>query len=60
MTLIQRGYVAANTTGSKAIVVVSWVFPALATLAVAARFFARRLRKSELGWDDWLILVSLV
>ena len=30
---------------------VSWLFPTLATLAVFARFSARRLRKSELGWE---------
>lgn len=58
--LIQRDYVAGDNTTSRTIVVVSGVFPTLATLAVAARFSARNIRKSGLGWDDWLILLSLV
>ena len=60
MGLTQRDYVAVDDTGSRVIVVVSWIFPALATLAVFGRFSARRLKKSEIGWDDWLILLCLV
>ena len=60
MGLVQRDYVPVDNPQSRVIVVVSWIFPALATLAVFARFSARRLRKSELRWDDWLILLSLV
>ena len=60
MGLIQRDYVAVDNPQSRVIIVVSWLFPTLATLAVFARLTARRLRKSELDWDDWLILLSLV
>ena len=36
------------------------VFPSLAILAVAARFYARRLKRISPGVDDWLVLVALV
>ncbi|KGO67090.1 hypothetical protein PITC_019960 [Penicillium italicum] len=39
--------------------VVITVFVALSTLAVAARFGARRLQKLSLGADDWIICVAL-
>lgn len=58
--LESRDYVPANTNGSRAIVVVSWIFPVLATIAVSARFAARKLRKAGLGLDDWIILAALV
>ena len=60
MGLVQRDYVAVDNPESRVIVAVSWLFPTLATLAVLARFSARRLKKSERRWDDWLILLSLV
>ncbi|KAJ5164412.1 uncharacterized protein N7500_006242 [Penicillium coprophilum] len=39
--------------------VVNTIFIVLATLAVVARFGARRLRKLPLGADDWIICVAL-
>ncbi|KAL8866168.1 MAG: hypothetical protein Q9174_006459 [Haloplaca sp. 1 TL-2023] len=60
MALLPRGYVAADSTGSRAIVVVSWISTVLATIAVAARLYARRLQRSGYGWDDWVILAALV
>ena len=39
--------------------VVNTIFIILATLAVVARFAARRLRKLSLGADDWIICVAL-
>ena len=33
---------------------------ALALIAVALRFISRRVAKSGLWWDDWLILPPLV
>ena len=53
-------YVPADTTGARAIVIVSWVFPCLATLAVVGRFISRKLRRKSFGFDDWLILCALV
>ncbi|RMJ21184.1 integral membrane protein [Aspergillus sp. HF37] len=38
---------------------VNTIFIALATVAVMARFAARRLRKLPLGADDWLICLAL-
>ncbi|KAG8526147.1 uncharacterized protein KY384_000140 [Bacidia gigantensis] len=58
--LVSRDYVPANNTGSTAIVVVSWIFPVLATFAVAARFGSRKLTKSVYGADDWFILAALL
>ncbi|KAJ5990682.1 hypothetical protein N7499_011229 [Penicillium canescens] len=39
---------------------VNTIFIVLATLAVVARFGARRLRKLSLGADDWIICVALL
>ncbi|PHH90572.1 hypothetical protein CDD83_3259 [Cordyceps sp. RAO-2017] len=33
--------------------------PLLATVFVVLRFYARRLQRSELLWDDWLVVFSL-
>lgn len=60
MEIFPRAYVPADNAGSAAIVVLSWVFPTLATFSVAARFSARRLRRAGFALDDWLILLSLV
>lgn len=38
---------------------VNTIFILLATLAVIARFGARKLRKLSLGADDWIICVAL-
>ena len=32
----------------------------VATFFVGLRFYARRLKKNPLLWDDWLILAALV
>ncbi|CAI6235680.1 unnamed protein product [Periconia digitata] len=34
--------------------------PIIATLAVAARFYVRKLKKAKYGADDWTILTSLI
>ncbi|CAO1604327.1 hypothetical protein XANCAGTX0491_007886 [Xanthoria calcicola] len=38
----------------------SIAFPIIATLAVALRFQARRIKRAPLGADDWTILAALV
>ena len=35
-------------------------FPTLAILSVYAKFYARRLTKAKLWWDDYLLLPGLV
>lgn len=35
-------------------------FPILAILAVLARFYARHIRQTRPGADDWCIVVALV
>ena len=42
------------------VVVVSAVFIALATVAVALRFYARYLKKVSYGLEDWFLLASTV
>ena len=42
------------------VLAVSVTFLILGFLAVIARFHARRLKKSDLGIDDWLCLPALV
>lgn len=37
-----------------------WTQGAIATLVVAARFYARLLIESGAGWDDWTMLVAIV
>lgn len=39
--------------------VVSLLFLVLATIAVGARLCTRRMLKSHLGADDWLIIAAL-
>ena len=63
MVLIERDYVAADTAGARIIIyciVLSWLFPTIVTFAVAGRFAARKIRRTDWGWDDWAILASLV
>lgn len=45
---------------SKSVIAVGAVLPGLATIAVALRFYSRRLISVHLGIDDWLIVCSLV
>lgn len=45
---------------SLSLLVNSIIFLALATLSVALRFYARRVKSLDLQWDDWTILISLV
>ena len=42
------------------IIIVSTVFTSLATLAVMGRFYARKLKRLELGADDWTTLAALI
>ncbi|KAF2706112.1 hypothetical protein K504DRAFT_73421 [Pleomassaria siparia CBS 279.74] len=41
------------------LIVVSAVFPALATVVVGLRFYVKRIKRQDLYWDDWTILASL-
>ena len=43
-----------------AMIATSTVLPALAALAVGARFQARRIKNLPLKADDWIILLALV
>ena len=45
---------------SKSVTAVGAVLPGLATIAVALRFYSRRLNSVHPGIDDWLIFCSLV
>lgn len=36
------------------------IFPALAGLTVAGRFYGRRLKRMTPGLDDWLILAAMI
>lgn len=41
------------------ILIIGVVLGILAIIAVAARFYARYLKKAGVRWDDWLILVAI-
>ena len=49
-----------STERARATLAVCIVFLILATLAVAARFWARRIKGVKLALDDWLVVVSLI
>lgn len=49
-----------STQRARATVAVSVVFMVLATLAVIARFYSRRLKDTKPALDDWLIIAGLV
>ena len=49
-----------STERARSTVAVCIVFLILATIAVPARFWARRIKKVRPGLDDWLIVVSLI
>ena len=36
------------------------VFPLLSTMAGSLRLFSRKMSAAELGWDDWLLVLSLL
>lgn len=42
------------------LIVVSVVFPALASVTVALRLYVKSLKKVPYYWDDWTIIASLV
>ena len=42
------------------LLIVSTIFAVLATIAVAGRFAARKLRKLSWAADDWAVVVALV
>ena len=42
------------------IIIVSVIFSCLAALAVALRFYARRIKGLSLGLDDYVLLPALV
>lgn len=60
MAVFPRTYVAADNAGSRTIVIVALISPVLATVTVAARFYARKLQRLGFAVDDWLILSALV
>lgn len=43
-----------------ALLLALWLQVGLATLFVAARFWARIMIDPNLGWDDWTMLIALV
>lgn len=45
---------------SSALLAVAIVFPILATLAIALRFYAHRLMVQKLQAHDWTIVIALV
>ncbi|KAL9634623.1 MAG: hypothetical protein Q9164_003982 [Protoblastenia rupestris] len=49
-----------STERARATVAVSVIFVVLATLAVIARFWSRRLKRTKPALDDWLIIAGLV
>ena len=48
------------STPSRATIIVSCVFPVLATVAVALRFYARRLKALAFRTDDYAVFLALV
>lgn len=48
------------STPSRATVIVSCIFPVLATVAVALRFYARRKKALSFRTDDYAVLLALV
>ena len=49
-----------NETLGPQVVIISSAFAALASLAVAGRIWARKIKRVELGSDDWMAVVALV
>lgn len=49
-----------STERARATLAICIVFLILATLAVAARFWARRIKGVKLALDDWLVVASLI
>ena len=41
-------------------IAINIVFILLVSVAVAARFWSRNLKKTLYGWDDWTILAALI
>ena len=50
----------ALSDGGQTAIVTSVVFSFLATIAVALRFYVRRIKKVEAFLEDWLLFVALV
>ena len=46
--------------GEAKVAALAVVMPLLAIAAVSARFYSRRLRHTELGIDDWLIVIGTI
>ena len=46
--------------GEAKVVALAVVLPLLAVAAVSARFYSRRLRHTELGIDDWLVVIGTI
>ncbi len=50
----------ASTVTPKTVIAVGTMLPAVATIAVALRFYVRIVRTKSVGFDDFLILFALV
>ena len=50
----------AGSLVTTSLLAVSIVFLVLANLAVALRFYARKIKSTQLGWDDCFLGISLV
>lgn len=49
-----------DNSRARALFAMSIVFPLVASVAVAGRFYARRMKGLRLGVDDWMLLLGLV
>lgn len=49
-----------DNSRARALFAISILFPLLASVAVAGRFYARRIKGLTLGVDDWMLLLGLV
>ena len=50
----------ASTVTPKTVIAVGAMLPAVATVAVALRFYVRIVKTKSVGFDDTLILLALV
>ena len=49
-----------DTSRGHYLVIVCWVTLSLALLLTSLRFYIRGIVRKNLGWDDYLILLSIV
>lgn len=58
-TLSRRDHLAGGSVAQTNLAL-TIIFPCLAAITVAGRFYSRRLKRMTPGLDDWLILAALV